>query len=257
MKNQKKELFKTTDGHNYLWPFVLVTSLFFLWGFAHSILDVLNKHFQLVIPGMNHAHSSMVQVMFYLGYFVMAIPAGLIIDRCGYRIGVVIGLILYGIGALLFWPGAQIMSFEFFLGSLFVIACGLVFLETAANPYVTELGDVETAASRLNLAQSLNGLGCICGPLLGGLLLFSNGGSERIALPYIVMGIMALIVALVFTRVKLPEIKTTNTEHTNHNKAQHHTLRSLLKNKAFMFGVFALLSYEVSEISINSFFMSG
>lgn len=247
---------KALVKRQYILPFVLITSLFFLWGAAHSILDVLNKHFQLVIPGMNHAHSSMVQVMFYLGYFVMAIPAGLIIDRRGYRIGVVIGLILYGIGALLFWPGAQIMSFEFFLGSLFVIACGLVFLETAANPYVTELGDVETAASRLNLAQSLNGLGCICGPLLGGLLLFSNGGSERIALPYIVMGIMALLVALVFTRVKLPEIKTTNTEHTNHNKAQHHTLRSLFKNKAFMFGVFALLSYEVSEISINSFFIN-
>ena len=132
----------------------------------------------------------MVQVMFYLGYFVMAIPAGIIIDRRGYRTGVIVGLLLYGLGALLFWPGAQIMSFEFFLMSLFIIACGLVFLETAANPYVTELGDVETAASRLNLAQSLNGLGCICGPLFGGLLLFSDGGNERIALPYVVMGIV-------------------------------------------------------------------
>lgn len=233
---------------------MLITSLFFLWGAAHSILDVLNKHFQLVIPGMNHAHSSMVQVMFYLGYFVMAIPAGLIIDRRGYRTGVVIGLLLYGLGALLFWPGAQIMSFEFFLGSLFIIACGLVFLETAANPYVTELGDVETAASRLNLAQSLNGLGCICGPLLGGLLLFSEDATnERIALPYIVMGIAALVVAVLFTRVRLPEIKV-NTESTP--STQPHTLSTLFKNKAFMFGIFALLSYEVSEISINSFFIN-
>ena len=176
---------KALVKRQYLLPFFLITSLFFLWGAAHSILDVLNKHFQNVIPGMTHAHSSMVQVMFYLGYFVMAIPAGIVIDRRGYRTGVVTGLLLYGIGALMFWPGAQIMSFNFFLASLFVIACGLVFLETAANPYVTELGDKETAASRLNLAQSFNGLGCVCGPLFGGLLLFSDaeGAESRIALP--------------------------------------------------------------------------
>ena len=198
----------------------------------------------------------MVQVMFYLGYFVMAIPAGFIIDRRGYRTGVVIGLLLLGLGSLLFWPGAQIMSFEFFLGSLFIIACGLVFLETAANPYVTELGDVETAASRLNLAQSLNGLGCICGPLLGGLILFSDGGNERIALPYIIMGIVALVVAFVFTRVQLPEIKSTDSTDTATSSPTHHSLKALLNNKMFLFGIFALLSYEVSEISINSFFIN-
>lgn len=240
----------------YLLPFVLITSLFFLWGAAHSILDVLNKHFQLVIPGMNHAHSSMVQVMFYLGYFVMAIPAGIIIDRRGYRTGVIVGLLLYALGALLFWPGAQIMSFEFFLMSLFIIACGLVFLETAANPYVTELGDVETAASRLNLAQSLNGLGCICGPLFGGLLLFSDGGSERIALPYVVMGIVVLAVALLFTRVKLPEIAHQEEDTKEVTTKGKHDIRNLFKNKAFLFGLFALFSYEVSEISINSFFIN-
>lgn len=247
---------KALVKRQYILPFVLITSLFFLWGAAHSILDVLNKHFQLVIPGMNHAHSSMVQVMFYLGYFVMAIPAGFIIDRRGYRTGVVIGLLLLGLGSLLFWPGAQIMSFEFFLGSLFIIACGLVFLETAANPYVTELGDVETAASRLNLAQSLNGLGCICGPLLGGLILFSDGGNERIALPYIIMGIVALVVAFVFTRVQLPEIKSTDSTDTATSSPTHHSLKALLNNKMFLFGIFALLSYEVSEISINSFFIN-
>lgn len=229
----------------------------FLWGAAHSILDVLNKHFQTVIPGMNHAHSSMVQVMFYLGYFVMAIPAGILIDRRGYRTGVVAGLLLYGFGALLFWPGAQVMSFNFFLVSLFIIACGLVFLETAANPYVTELGDRETAPSRLNLAQSFNGLGCVCGPLFGGLLLFSDGGgNERIALPYVAMAVVALLVAVVFTRVKLPEISHADTDAGAPNAAQGHVLTRLFKNKAFMFGLFALFSYEVSEISINSFFIN-
>lgn len=239
----------------YLLPFFLITSLFFLWGAAHSILDVLNKHFQNVIPGMTHAHSSMVQVMFYLGYFVMAIPAGIVIDRRGYRTGVVTGLVLYGIGALMFWPGAQIMSFNFFLASLFVIACGLVFLETAANPYVTELGDRETAASRLNLAQSFNGLGCVCGPLFGGLLLFSGdaGAENRIALPYVVMAAVALTVAVVFTRIKLPEIP--HAVEAN-QKQVGSKLTHLLHNKVFLFGMIALLSYEVSEISINSFFIS-
>ena len=246
---------KALVKRQYLLPFFLITSLFFLWGAAHSILDVLNKHFQNVIPGMTHAHSSMVQVMFYLGYFVMAIPAGIVIDRRGYRTGVVTGLLLYGIGALMFWPGAQIMSFNFFLASLFVIACGLVFLETAANPYVTELGDRETAASRLNLAQSFNGLGCVCGPLFGGLLLFSGdaGAENRIALPYVVMAAVALTVAVVFTRIKLPEIP--HTAEAN-QKQVGSKLTHLLHNKVFLFGMIALLSYEVSEISINSFFIN-
>lgn len=144
----------------YRVPFVLLTSLFFLWGFAHAILDVLNKHFQELLA-ITRAHSALIQATMYMGYFVMAIPAGMFITRWGYRQGVVFGLLLYGIGSLLFIPGQYMMSFNMFLFSLFVIGCGLVFLETAANPYVTELGARETAASRLNFAQSFNGLGCI------------------------------------------------------------------------------------------------
>ena len=212
----------------YKIPFILVTSLFFLWGFAHAILDVLNKHFQDVLV-ITRAHSAWVQVMFYLGYFVMAIPAGLFINKYGYRKGVVFGLLLYGIGSLLFIPGEYWMSFNFFLFSLFVIACGLVFLETAANPYMTELGDRETAASRLNLAQSFNGLGCICGPLIGGLLLFSEGGESNISLPYTLMGIIVLGV----------------------NGA-----RGLWSHKLFIFGIISLFCYEIAEISINSFFIN-
>lgn len=136
MEKQRYALVK----RNYLVPFVLVTSLFFLWGFAHAILDVLNKHFQEVLD-ITRTYSAMVQVLFYLGYFVMAVPAGLFITKYGYRRGVVLGLLLYGVGSLMFVPGEYWMSFEFFLLSLFVIACGLVFLETAANPYMTELGD--------------------------------------------------------------------------------------------------------------------
>ena len=233
----------------YKIPFILVTSLFFLWGFAHAILDVLNKHFQDVLV-ITRAHSAWVQVMFYLGYFVMAIPAGLFINKYGYRKGVVFGLLLYGIGSLLFIPGEYWMSFNFFLFSLFVIACGLVFLETAANPYMTELGDRETAASRLNLAQSFNGLGCICGPLIGGLLLFSEGGESNISLPYTLMGIIVLGVALVFYKIRLPEIV-----HEEEGDREGKT-KSLWSHKLFIFGIAALFCYEIAEISINSFFIN-
>ncbi len=233
----------------YRVPFVLVTSLFFLWGFAHAILDVLNKHFQDVLV-ITRTHSAWVQVMFYLGYFVMAIPAGLFINKYGYRRGVVFGLLLYGVGSLLFIPGEYCMSFNFFLFSLFVIACGLVFLETAANPYMTELGDRATAASRLNLAQSFNGLGCICGPLVGGLLLFSEDGSGAISLPYTIMGVVVLAVAFVFTRVRLPEI--THEEE----KDRREEAKGLWSHKLFIFGIAALFCYEIAEISINSFFIN-
>lgn len=236
----------------YIIPFVLLTSLFFLWGFAHAILDVLNKHFQELLA-ITKAHSALIQVTMYMGYFVMAIPAGLFINRYGYRRGVVFGLLLYGVGSLLFIPGQNLMSFNFFLFSLFVIGCGLVFLETAANPYVTELGAKETAASRLNFAQSFNGLGCIFAPILAGLVLFSDeeqGVSGNIALPYAIMGVIVLLVGIVFTRVRLPEIKyETEVDESGHRV-------SLWSHRLFIFGLIALFAYEVGEISINSFFIN-
>ena len=151
----------------------------------------------------------------------------------------------------MFIPGEYWMSFEFFLFSLFVIACGLVFLETAANPYMTELGDRETAASRLNLAQSFNGLGCICGPLVGGLLLFSGKGEANISYPYMLMGVVVLAVGFIFSRIKLPEIV-----HVDDLADGETVKRSLWSHKLFLFGIVALFSYEIAEISINSFFIN-
>lgn len=236
----------------YLVPFILITSLFFLWGFAHAILNVLNKHFQEMLD-ITKAHSAFIQMMMYMGYFIMAIPAGLFISRFGYRRGVVFGLLLYGVGSLLFIPGQHYLSFNLFLFALFVIGCGLTFLETAANPYATELGARETAASRLNLAQSFNGLGCICAPVLAGLLLFSEDGhlgSGNVALPYICMGIIVLLVALLFSKVRLPEIE--------HREEVDETGRKvgLWSHGLFIFGLIALFAYEVGEISINSFFIN-
>ena len=250
MEQQKKA--HALVKKEYLLPFVLVTSLFVMWGFARAILDVLNKHFQEAL-GISLAHSAMIQVMFYLGYFIMAIPAGLFIARNGYRKGVVFGLLLFGIGSLLFIPGEYFMSFNFFLFSLFVIACGLVFLETAANPYMTELGDRETAASRLNLAQSFNGLGCACAPLLVGMMLFSEGQEANLSFPYMMMGIVVLVVALIFSRVQLPEI--THAEDTVQTETAT-SKKGVWSNKLFVFGISALFCYEIAEISINSFFIN-
>lgn len=236
----------------YVLPFILVTSLFFMWGFARAIMDVLNKHFQEALE-ITRTHSALLQVVFYFGYFIMAIPAGLFITHQGYRKGVVFGLLLFGVGSLMFIPGEHYMSFNFFLFSLFVIACGLVFLETAANPYMTELGDRETAASRLNLAQSFNGLGCACAPLLVGMMVFSDNQEANLSLPYAIMGIVVLVVALLFSRVNLPEIiheEDVATSKVVENK------KGLWSHKMFVFGVIALFFYEIAEISINSFFIN-
>ncbi|MDE6692384.1 MAG: MFS transporter [Muribaculaceae bacterium] len=234
----------------YLLPFVLITSLFFMWGFARSILDLLNKHFQDTME-MTKAASSLIQVMVYSAYFLMAVPAGLYINRFGYRRGVVAGLSLFGIGALMFIPGERLMSFRIFLGALFVLGCGLVILETAANPYAASLGDPRTGASRLNLAQSFNGLGCIFGPLIVGQILFTEGGESSVALPYTVMGIVVLCIAAVFSRVNLPEISNANADI-----GQNVSITELWRRGRFVFGLIALFAYEISEISINSFFIN-
>ncbi len=236
------------DGGRYLVPFILVTSLFFLWGFAHSILDVLNKHFQDVLV-ISKGRSGLVQAVVYGGYFLMALPAGKIMERFGYRVGVVLGLLLYGVGALMFIPGGRLMSFEFFLLSLFVIGCGLTCLETAANPYVTVLGEKDSAARRLNLAQSFNGFGWICGPLVGSLLVLGEEGGS-VSLPYAIIGVVVLCVAVLFSRVRLPEIEPFADEKTDG------TERPLFAYKHFVFGVVALFFYVAAQTGINSFFIN-
>lgn len=253
MANTKPGLFRTADGKNYLWPFVLVTSLFFLWGLAHSILDVLNKHFQETMEGVGKTESALVQAVMYGGYFVMALPAGQIIKRYGYRAGVIMGLLLYGIGALLFIPGGQLLSFPFFLFSLFVIGCGLTCLETSANPYVTVLGNAEGAARRINLSQSFNGLGWIVGPLIGGHFAFAVGADKgSIAIPYAIIGVVVLCVALVFAQVKLPEVQADGVAQTE----SAHATDSLWQHRNFVYGLIALFLYVAAQTGINSFFIN-
>ena len=244
----------TLTDKRYMVPFVLITSLFFLWGFARAILDVLNKHFQNALE-ISITQSSLIQVTTYLGYFLRAIPAGWFRHRQGYRRGVVFGLALFAFGSLLFIPGAEIGTFYAYLIPLFIIGCGLVFLETSANPYVTELGDKETASSRLNFSQSFNGLGCLFATYVVGQFLF-DGTSEggNVVVPYAVLGVLVMSLAIVFSRVDLPEIKH---EETEEDRIQDTRIMKLFKHHPmFVFGLFALLAYEIAEISINSYFIN-
>ena len=180
----------------------------------------------------------------------MAIPAGHIITRHGYKTGVITGLILYATGALLFIPGAHLHSFPFFLLCLFIIGCGLTCLETAANPYVTVLGPADTAPQRINLAQSLNGLGWILGPLVGGLLLFSpspDPSPTAIAIPYAIIGTLVLLIALIFRRTTLPEITTTDP-----STPSAATRSNLWRHTHFTLGLIALFLYVAAQTGLNS-----
>lgn len=245
---EKIGLVRTRDGRNFLVPFILITSLFFLWGVAHSILDVLNKHFQDTME-ITRTRSALIQAVVYGGYFVMALPAGRLIRRFGYRTGVLTGLVLYGLGALLFIPGGRIGSFEFFLLALFVIGCGLTCLETASNPYVTVLGEPEGSERRINLAQAFNGLGWICGPLVGGFFLFAGGGD--VTTPYAVLGTLVLLIAVVFSRVRLPEIGQEADDTPAESKGT-----KLWKTATFTMGLLSLFLYVAAQTGINSFFIN-
>lgn len=249
--DQKKFVFQ-----GFLIPFILVTSLFFLWGFAHGCLDVLNKHFQELLH-MSKAKSAFVQFVFYGGYFLMAIPAGLLMQKFGYKKGIIFGLLLFAGGAFLMLPATLIQTFGSFLFCLFIIACGLTCLETAANPYTTVLGPAESGARRINFSQSFNGLGWIAGPLVGGMLIFSvNGNTNKfasIALPYLLIGTLVLIVAFLFWRVKFPEIK----EESHFAKQESEgKLKDLLKHPHFVLAVIAQLLYVAAQTGVNSFFIN-
>lgn len=251
MKENKISL----SSKQYAVPFILITSLFFMWGFARAILDVLNKHFQTELD-ITITQSSLIQVTTYMGYFLMAIPAGLFINRMGYRRGVVTGLVLFGLGSLAFIPCSMAGTFYPYLVALFVIGCGLVFLEVSANPYVTELGPKETATARLNFSQSFNGVGSMFATLVVGSFLFqseSAGDGSNAVIPYSIMGAIVLLIAVIFSRVNLPEIQHTDDKETQQGG---HNISRLFKNRCFVFGLSALLAYEVAEISINSYFIN-
>src|SRR5690606_35408548 len=153
-------------GRNYLLPFVLIISLFFLWGMAHNLNGVLIPHLKKACQ-LNNSQSALIDTSIFLAYFIMALPAGYLLQKIGYKLSIIIGLFAFSIGAFLFIPAANMRVYELFLIALFIIDCGLAILETAANPYTTLLGPPESATTRINLAASFNGLAAMLAPILG------------------------------------------------------------------------------------------
>lgn len=252
----------------YRLGFLLVTSLFFLWAIANNLNDILIRQFQKALS-LDRAEAGFIQFVFYFGYFVMALPAGLVMRRFGYRIGIVAGLGLYAAGALLFWPAAEIRQYWAFLGALFVIAAGAAFLETAANPFIVAFGDASRASQRLNFAQSFNGLGAVIAPIIGGLFIFSGVEHSRAALdslspaalaafhasearmvvvPYLVLAAAVLGIAAAIATVRLPPIaRPLSSEHV--------TVRGLLRHRGLMAAVVAQFFYVGAQVGIWSFFV--
>lgn len=205
----------TSTKEKYLVPFILVTSLFFLWGIANILNSALIAHFQPVFD-IGRAEALLVETAFYFGYFTIALPAGLFMERYSYKKGILIGLVLYALGALLFIPAAWMLTFGFFLVALYIIASGLAFLETAANPYVTILGRPESSVQRLNFSQAFNGLALVVGPWLAGQFIFAGNedistaahkqqAAEAVILPYGIIAGTVLFVALLFMLTRMPE----------------------------------------------------
>ena len=262
--NDEKTTIKNSETSSYTIPFILVTSLFFLWGLANSLNGSLVKQFQTALD-LQRWQANIVETAFYFGYFAMALPAGYVMKKMGYKAGIIMGLVLYAAGAFLFYPAAEVRVYSFFLAALFLIASGIAFLETAANLYVTVLGDPEKGDFRLNLAQSFNGMSIILGPIIGGLFIFSDKEYSRemiqalpaaeaevirvsqassVQMPYIIIGVIVALVALLFVFTKMPELES---EEESKSKI---TIASLLKRKHLVLGILAQFLNLGAQVSL-------
>jgi len=248
-------LFRAPDGSSYVVTFVLVSSLFTLWGCCNGLIDVLNKHFQNALQ-VTKAQSAYVQLANYLAYFLMAVPAGLFARRFGYKAGIVTGLGFVALGAFGFIPATGVGSYWAFLLALFVLATGLTFLETIANPYTTVLGPAESGATRINLAQFCGGIGWMLGPLLGGMFVFSATGetvthNDTVYLPYLIIGIVVAVLAVAFVFVKVPDLSAPD----DYAGAGAPTV-SLWTHRHFVWAVVAQFCYVAAQTGVFSFFIN-
>lgn len=252
----------------YFFAFILITSLFFLWGFAHNLDPILIPHLKKSFT-LSTTQATLVDSAVFIAYFLMALPAGYIMKKFGYKSGIIVGLLLFAFGSFLFVPAANYQSYNFFLAALFIIACGLTILETAANPYAASLGDPQTSVQRLNLAQSFNGLAAALAPVIGGYLIFTKGITDTelatmndtarkfalaseastVKMPYIVLGSVLLIIAIVFALTKLPQIK--NEQTTEASKNIFHSF----KHKHLSWAVVAQFFYVGAQVSVFSLFI--
>jgi fucose permease len=207
----KKSMFVLEDGRNVLFVFSLLILLFALWGFCNGMIDVMDKHFQEELH-LSLAQSAWVQFAHYLGYFLMALPAGWLATKLGYKGGIITGLLMVAVGGFWFIPATHIASFWAFLLGVCLIAAGLTFLETIANPYTTVLGPIQYAATRINLAQSCNGIGLLLGPVAGGMFFYSKNaagestGNENLWIPYAAIGVIVIVLAIIFYFSNVPDI---------------------------------------------------
>lgn len=242
----------------YILPLALVTSLFMLWGIAITMGDVLNRHFQDVLS-VSKAQSGLVQFSIFGAYAVMAIPAGWFMKKFGYKNGVLLGLLLYAIGAFLFVPAANAASFNFFRVALFILACGLATLETVAHPFVAALGDQRTSDQRINFAQSFNGLGAVLGPLIGGYFILrgGHGGPGDLASVkslYQVIGCSILLVAGIFWLIRFPPIRDPHA-HAGSN-GQVHSAKKLIQHKHFVWAAVAQFFNVAAQGGTWAFFIN-
>jgi MFS transporter, FHS family, L-fucose permease len=257
----------------YVVPFALVAALFFLWAIPNNLNDVLIQHFMKSFE-ISRFGAAFIQFAFYLGYFLLAIPAALLMRKTSYKAGFLTGLCLYAAGAFLFWPAAHARSYEFFLVALFIIACGLSFLETASNPFIAQLGDAETSERRLNLAQSFNPIGSITGALIGTVFIFSGvelspeqaaslkaeglyqpylrAETLRVVKPYFVIGAVALLWAFMIWRANFPKIRS---EHED-TAAGHGRFADLFNYPHFWLAVFAQFLYVGAQVGTWSYFIT-
>lgn len=256
--------------NRYLVPFILLTTLFFLWGFAHNLNPILIPHLKKACQ-LSDFQSSLIDGSFFMAYFVMAIPAGMVMKKYGYKSGILAGLFLFAIGAFLFIPAANTRLFGLFLTALFVIASGLTFLETAANPYMTVLGEPEGAAQRLNLAQSFNGLAASIAPFLGGIFILSghslsteetaamspeqlsiflDSEAATVKIPYLIIGFVVLTVAFLLYKSELPEIT-----ESGHDIELPSGEQSLWRHKHLIWGITAQFFYVGAQVCVSSFFI--
>lgn len=255
-------------------PFTLVTTLFFLWGVPNNLNDVLIRQFMTSFS-ITRFQAGLVQSAFYLGYFLLAMPAAMLMRRAGYKTGIVTGLILFGTGTFLFWPAAIADRYGFFLMALFVIASGLAFLETASNPFIAELGDPESSERRLNFSQAFNPIGAISGVFIGTTFIFSGvelspaqisalqashkyaaylrGETLRVVKPYLVLGAVAFILAAIIARVRFPETRSSSA--TTGKGSGGSRLSHLLRRPFFMFSVAAQFLYVGAQVGTWSYFI--
>jgi FHS family L-fucose permease-like MFS transporter len=259
MNSTKKGIFVSDNGQNLFVTFLLVSSLFLLWGFCNGMIDVMDKHFQEELH-LSLSQSAWVQFAHYLGYFLMAIPAGWLATKLGYKGGIITALLMVAAGGFWFIPATHIASFWAFLLGVCFIAAGLTFLETIANPYTTVLGPSQYAATRINLAQSCNGIGWIFGPIAGSMFFYSKNamgestGNETLWIPYAAVGAVVLVLALIFYFADIPDIKAEDDYRLD--DASNERSHSIWAHPHFIMAIGAQFLYVAAQAGIFSFFIN-